>query len=168
MLNQYRLKWKWHKLRLHIWQKRLQSELESTMSDHSIDLPVSLQVSWGAFYNGAAFLNRDLKKAKILLQIPYDQYVTEDELHVMERYRLSSRELPYFILYHEIFHLLDALSLKNEESMTQKLRDHYAQAKQTTSYRSLVFEQAADEFAYRCFREKRGKACYTYEKVLYG
>ncbi len=167
MWNQYVLKWKWRKLRLNIWKKRLQTELDSTMTAFTIDFPISLHVSWGPFYNGAAILDRDFRKAKILLQIPYDQYVTNDEMNVMEIYQLSLRDLPFFILNHEVFHLLDVLSMRNKNAMTKKLKDHHVQAKQTKSYRNLKFEQEADAFAYLCYHEKRRKACYTYEKVLY-
>lgn len=158
---------KWRKLRLNIWKKRLQSELDAAVPAFSIDIPVSLHVSWGPFYNGAVILDRDLRKATILLQIPYDHYVTNDEMSVLEHYQLSLRDLPSFILHHEVFHLLDVLSVKNEAAVLNKVRVHHDQAKQTKAYRSLSFEQEADAFAYRCLREKKEKACYTYRKEIH-
>ena len=110
----------------------------------------------GTFLRGAVIADQAIKKIKIFVHIPYDGFLTEDEQSVMKRYRLRRKELPYFILFHEFSHLMDALSHIKHES-TKKYR-HYMISRQhmvqaAADYRKMSFEVQADQFAYKCILE---------------
>lgn len=97
-------------------------------------------------------MNRTCTKAKIVIQIPYDRYITPDEQEVMSRYQITKQALPYFIFFHECYHLIDTLNHiqqnKENDLITYQAALKRA-AKMSTEYRELSFEKHADEFAYR-------------------
>ena len=161
MLAKWLTKWKWRRLRLKIWQKRLHQELKHTIAHvaWNTSIEIKLQISWGLFYNGAAWYNPVRNTATILLQLPYDQYVTDEEKKVLQTYQLPLPSLPYFILNHELYHLLDILSETDKQKIRQRIKKHQKLARLEKDYRNLTFEQEADRFAYRCYREKIHEAC---------
>ena len=161
MLVKWLSKLNWRRLRLKIWKKRLERELANTMSRVAWNpsITIRLQISWAPFYNGAAWFNPTRNVATILLQLPYDQFLTEEELNVMRNYDLPLRSLPYFILNHEFYHLLDTLPDTTEAELRHRVKKQQRLAQLETNYRNLSFEQEADRFAYRCYREKIGEAC---------
>jgi hypothetical protein len=116
----------------------------------------SLRVSWGPFYGGSVIADRALKKVKIIVQIPYDGFLTLDEQKVMARFRLRHKDLPYFILFHEFAHLLDALPHLQRETI-KDYRNDLVTRQQTVQdaadYRKASFEEQADQFAYQCILE---------------
>lgn len=142
---------KWRKWRLYVWNNRLLRQLELLSRRIAPAVPCSLHVSWGPFYGGSVTLDRKIKKAEIYIQIPYDRYVTSDELDVMSRYSIPKKALPYFILFHEYFHLLDA-SAYLQGHYEKDLNSYQAALKKaaevSVNYRILPFEQNADRFAY--------------------
>ncbi|TDF90092.1 hypothetical protein [Paenibacillus piri] len=152
---------KWKRLRIRIWEKRLLSQL--TLISHRLSpaIQCSLHLSWGPFYGGSVILDRTCKKAKIYIQIPYDRYTTSDEQQVMFRYRITANALPYFIFFHECFHLIDVLSyLQHNEG--KGLETYQATMKSTVRasnhYRSIHVEQCADDFAYQQYMDLCEKA----------
>ncbi|TMV45304.1 hypothetical protein FE783_29875 [Paenibacillus mesophilus] len=152
MFRKLILIYKWRKLRLLVWKKRLVHQLDLISLQVPSTLSCSLHLSWGPFYGGSVLMDRKNKKAKILIQIPYDRYVTSDERQVMAKFHITTRALPYFIFFHECYHLFDALSYMrdNEE---KDLNSYQAalikSAQKSTDYRKLQIEQCADDFAYR-------------------
>jgi hypothetical protein len=147
---------KWRKLRIRVWNNRLQEQLALLSTRFVPSVVCSLHVSWGPFYGGSVIADQAIKKIKIFVQIPYDGFLTEDEQNIMKCYRLRRKELPYFILFHEFSHLMDALShLKCESTKEYRhylvSRQHMVQA--AADYRKLSFEEQADQFAYKCILE---------------
>lgn len=161
MLLNWIIKWKWRRLRLKIWQKRLHKELENTLTNAAWkpSMEMKLRISWGPFYNGAAWFNPARNEATILLQLPYDHYLTDEEIKVLQMYQLPLASLPYFILNHEFYHLMDILADSDEQAIRQRITRHQELARLEKEYRHLSFEQEADQFAYRCYREKNFQAC---------
>lgn len=140
------LAYRWRKRRLHVWRKRLQHQLNLL----SPSIPCSLHVSWGPHYGGSVILNRNCKKAKIIIQIPYDRYMTPHDRQILTQYHLTPNSLPYFIFFHEYFHLLEATLLcHNHTDVKTYLADHRKAALSASNYRTLDFERCADEFAYQ-------------------
>jgi hypothetical protein len=152
MFRKMILAFKWRKLRLLVWKKRLLHQLELISLRMLPAIKCSLHLSWGPLYGGSVIMDRRNKKAKILIQIPYDRYVTSDERQVMSRYLITKKALPYFIFFHECFHLIDALSYlrDNEEKDLNSYQAALKRAAQMSmNYRMLHVEQCADDFAYR-------------------
>lgn len=152
--------YKWRKLRLLVWKKRLLHQLE-LVSPQASTITCSLQLSWGPFYGGSVILDRKNKKARILIQVPYDRYVTSDERQVMSKFNITVRALPYFIFFHECYHLIDALAyLRDNEE--KDLKSYQAALKRAAgvsmNYRMLHIEQCADDFAYRQYVDLCQKA----------
>jgi len=143
-------KYKWRKLRKQVWQKRLLDQLELVSNQFPQAVRCSLDLSWGPFYGGAVLLNRKSTKARIQVQLPYDRYLTLDERQVMAKYNLNRNALPYFIFFHEYYHLIDALSHCRQDQDLKSYQAALARAARTnTPYRKLQIEARADEFAYR-------------------
>ncbi|MFK7691604.1 hypothetical protein [Paenibacillus sp. HJGM_3] len=161
MFRKMLLAYKWRKLRLLVWERRLLQRLDDLSPRISPAVQSSLHVAWGPFYGGSVILDRTYSKAKIYVQIPFDRYVTDDERHVMALYSISPRDLPYFIFFHECYHLIDGLAhLDRREG---KGLDTYQAnlkraARQSSDYRNLPIEASADDFAYRQFVELNRKA----------
>ncbi|MGO4272913.1 hypothetical protein AB4Z22_24255 [Paenibacillus sp. TAF58] len=153
--------YKWRKLRIRIWEKRLLHQLQLISRRHSPAIPCTLHVSSGPFYGGSVMIDRQYKRAKIFIHIPFDRYVTPDEHQVLSRYSITTHALPYFIFFHEYFHLLDALDhlrtyeSKNLDSYQSALKEAAQKAK---NYRSLDVEQRADDFAYYQYVKQFKKA----------
>lgn len=136
---------------MRIWEKRLLDELHNLKTLLPIDITCRLRLSWGPFYGGSVVMNRSGTKAKVFVQIPYDKYVTDDEKKVISQYQITCGGLPYFIFFHECFHLLDALAhIKhtNEELVTYQAYLNRA-VRSSAEYRKLSFEASADEFAFQ-------------------
>jgi hypothetical protein len=162
MLKAYKVSWKWRRLRIRTWRKRLLGELKRIIAIYHPSISFDLRVSWGPLYNGAAILDHKLKKAIIHIQIPYDKYLTITEQQILVKYSFPPQDLPYFILFHEFAHILDALQeieASGRQGLFVQQHVHASMAKQTGNYRHLPFEQDADHFAYRCYCEKATKAC---------
>jgi hypothetical protein len=158
MLKAIKIAWKWRRLRMKVWRKRLLSELNRITAIHKSDIPFQLHVSWGPIYNGAAILDHKLKSARIHIQIPYDKYLTSTEKETLLRYPFPPQDLPYFILFHEFAHILDALKeIQNSgrQGLFVQRHVHADMAKQAANYRYLPFEQDADNFAYRCLPQRK-------------
>ncbi|MFC5406141.1 hypothetical protein [Cohnella soli] len=97
-----------------------------------------------------------MKKVKIIVQIPYDGFLTVDEQNILKRYQLRKRDLPYFIFFHEFSHLLDALFYLDHRTMKDFKRflvDHQRIARDASDYREVSYEDQADQFAYKCILE---------------
>lgn len=162
MFRKWLLSYKWRKLRLRVWEKRLNQQLQLISRRLSLTIHCSLHVSWGPFYGGSVIIDRKYKKTKIFIQIPFDYYVTEDERQVLARYQITTKALPYIIFFHECFHLIDALSYlqhndeKNLNSYQAALKATAAQ--KAMNYRNLHVEQCADDFAYRQYLDLCEKA----------
>ncbi|MFC5448612.1 hypothetical protein [Paenibacillus aestuarii] len=160
MRNQLRA-YSWRKRRFRVWKKRLQEQFQLIMLRHSLSMPCTLHVSPGPFYGGSVVIDRQYRRANIYIHIPYDRYVTPDERQVLNRYSLKKNALPYFILFHEFYHFIDALEhLRNHERYNL---DHYQillkkAAHKATNYRGLDVEQRADDFAYQQFVQQCKKA----------
>lgn len=151
----------WKKLRIRVWEKRLFHQLKMISNRFPLAIPCSLHLSWGPFYGGSVIMDRKCKKAKICIQIPYDRYTTADEQFVMSHYRISTNALPYFIFFHEYFHLMDALSQLRHKKAKDLVAYQAAlknAAQTSTHYRSLHVEQGADDFAYRQYMDLCEKA----------
>jgi hypothetical protein len=96
-------------------------------------------------------MDRKYNKAEILIQIPYDRYVTPDEQQVI-RYHIPTNALSYFIFFHECFHLIDALSHMRRNKEKDLITNQAAlkrAARTSLNYRKLHVEQCADYFAFR-------------------
>lgn len=161
MFRKILLACKWRKLRLRVWEKRLLRQLKLISHRLSPSVSCSLHVSWGPFYGGSVIMDRSYKKAKIFIQIPYDRYVTADERQVLSRYPITINALPYFIFFHECFHLIDTLGYlrHNDESSLSLYQTSLKSAAQTAmNYRTLHVEQCADDFAYRQYLDIFEKA----------
>ncbi|NRF90841.1 hypothetical protein HQN89_07340 [Paenibacillus frigoriresistens] len=72
MFRKWFLSFKWRKLRLRVWEKRLQQQLQLISRWLSLTIHCSLHVSWGPFYGGSVIIDRKYKKTKIFIQIPFD------------------------------------------------------------------------------------------------
>ncbi|MBP1964099.1 hypothetical protein [Paenibacillus aceris] len=157
MLRKLLQAFKWRKLRVRVWEKRLRQQLQFLSRRYSPAIPCKLHVSSGPFYGGSVMIDRQYRKAKINIHIPHDRYMTSDESQVLSRYPIMKNDLPYFILYHEFFHLIDALdhlrihNEKNLDSYHSALKEAVQQA---TNYRNLDVEQRADDFAYQAYVEQ--------------
>ncbi|XEC97409.1 hypothetical protein AB6A23_13120 [Paenibacillus tarimensis] len=138
---------------MKVWRDRLRRQLAQLSSELKWKGEVDLDLSWGPFYNGFVLMDDKRRKAKIVVQLPYDGYLTADERNILIKYPISRRELPYFILFHEFSHLIDAIRLAEKTEWIQIIRGHQKLAAITeqseTAYRNLPFERYADEFAYR-------------------
>ncbi len=102
-----------------------------------------------------------MEKVKIMVQIPYDGFLTNDEKIILQRYQLSKRDLPYFILFHEFSHLRDALLHLNHGTLKdfkRYLADCQQIVRDAPDYREVPFEEQADQFAYQCMLEHCRKA----------
>ncbi|SDD49158.1 hypothetical protein SAMN02799630_03751 [Paenibacillus sp. UNCCL117] len=102
-----------------------------------------------------------MKKVKIMVQIPYDGFLTENEQIILNRYQLSKRDLPYFILFHEFSHLIDAFCYLNHGTMkdlNRYLADCQRIVRDAPDYRKVPFEEQADQFAYQWMLEHGRKA----------
>lgn len=159
MFRKLRLNRKWKKLRLRVWERRLLRQLNRISGRLPKRCRCSLLLAWGPFYGGSVVLNRSCTKAKIMIRLPYDRYVTSNERQVMAKYDLSASALPYFIFFHECFHLIDAFSHfeRNIDPKTYQAALTRA-ARGTVDYRTLRVEARADEFAYRRYADLRQKA----------
>lgn len=160
MFRKIILLYKWRKLRLLVWKKRLHHQLE-LLSSHAPAITCSLHLSWGPFYGGSVILDRKNKKAKIFVQVPYDRYVTSDERQVMSQFNIATRALPYFIFFHECYHLIDALSYlrdNDEKDLNSYQAVLLRAARKSTDYRKLRAERCADDFAYRQYLNLRERA----------
>ncbi|TVY11134.1 hypothetical protein [Paenibacillus cremeus] len=144
--------YQWRKLRLRVWEKRLLKQLERLSLRYAPGIPCTLRVTSGPFYGGAVILDRAHQRAKIFIHIPSDRYMTTDERQVLSRYPIRKTALPYFILFHEFFHLADTLELLLHKDRGSKLQAYQRQLKEAAqtspNYRSLQVEQLADDFAY--------------------
>ncbi|MFE5320825.1 hypothetical protein ACFQ88_19115 [Paenibacillus sp. NPDC056579] len=152
---------KWKKLRLRVWEKRLLYQLSLISSEFPSSFQCTLCISWGPFYGGSVVLNRRGTKAKIYIQIPYDRYITADEQQVLSHYAISKNALPYFIFFHECYHLIDVLSqlqLNKIKSLDAYQTELKKAVKASTSYRLLQIERSADEFAYTQYKQLCKKA----------
>jgi hypothetical protein len=152
MIENLFMKAKRKHLKLQVWKKRLQKLLELHLPSLSPGMECSLQVFWGPFYNGAVHVDHRFKKVKMIVQIPYDGYVTTEEQQLLSRFSLSKKELPYFILFHELSHLLDIMPFIHTSdygSLKAYLAEHKQMARATANYKDLSFEERADLFAYR-------------------
>jgi hypothetical protein len=152
--------WKKRRLRIQVWQHRLQENWQSLASDLELQplLDCSLRVSRGPFFNGAMLVDRRLKRAQIIVQIPDDGYVTESEERILSRYSIAKRDLPFFILYHEASHLLDILPFvkrSDRRGLERYLNRHRQLAAAASSYKDLEFERRADDFAFRMLMKSR-------------
>ncbi|MEW9671598.1 hypothetical protein [Ammoniphilus sp. 3BR4] len=151
---------KWRKLRLRVWNKRLQDQLSLLSTRMNLSIPCLLHVSWGPFYGGSVVVERRRRKATILIQIPYDGHITTNEQEVMATYHIPKRALPYFILFHEFSHLLDALPYINADK-NQVLQTYQSKLKKearlTKDYRNLNFEEKADYFAFEQYQNSFGQ-----------
>jgi len=161
MLTKLLLARKWRKLRIRVWEKRLLHQLKFISKQFPTTVQCSLRLTWAPFYGGSVVLNRRGTKAKIYIQIPYDRYITADEQLVISHFKITKHALPYFIFFHECYHLIDALSqlhlniVSNLDEYQNTLR---RAAKASTQYRLLHVEQRADDFAYRQYRDFCEKA----------
>ncbi|MFD0710938.1 hypothetical protein [Paenibacillus sp. GCM10027626] len=158
MLRKLLLTYNWRKLRIRVWEKRLLYQLVLISNRFPTALKVSLHLSWGPFYGGSVILDRKGKKAKIFIQIPYDRYITADEKFVMSHYQISRNALPYFIFFHECFHLIDVLSQLPQKDLDTYQAALKKEAQASTHYRFLHVEQCADDFAYQQYMDLCEKA----------
>jgi len=156
-LHAYKLK----KLRLRVWEKRLLRQLKLISNRFPAAFQCSLHLSWGPFYGGSVILNRKGTKAKIYIHIPYDGYLTPDEQQVLAQYEMGKHALPYFVFFHECYHLLDALA-QLRSNRVKDLAEYAGElkraAKASTPYRFLHVERRADHFAYRQYKDLCEKA----------
>jgi hypothetical protein len=151
---------KWKKLRRRVWEKRLEQQLSLLSHQYRPSIESTLKLAWGPFYGGSVMLNRSCTKAAITIQIPYDRYITANEGDVMSRYRIPKQALPYFILFHEYSHLLDALAHirhSDENSLTAYKAAMIGAAHASSDYRNLPFEMQADRFAYQQYMRLRAE-----------
>jgi|GEM_PF-4173367 len=161
MLRKWLLTCTWRKRRFLVWKKRLHKQFQLITLRHSLTLPCTLHISSGPFYGGSVVIDRQYRRAKIFIHIPYDRYMTPDERQVLNRYSIKTNALPYFILFHEFYHLIDAIDhLRNHEDQSLDLyQSHLIEAAhQAINYRELDVEQRADDFAYRQFVTQCKKA----------
>lgn len=149
----FMLRYRRRRAKLLIWKKRLYKQLLKLTPQIPAHIHCSLVISWGPFYGGTAVLNRTMEKVKIIVQIPYDGFLTDDEQIILKRYRLRKKDLPYFILFHEFSHLKDALLRLNHDTLKdfkRYLADCQRTAHDAPDYRELPFEEQADRFAHQC------------------
>lgn len=147
---------KWRKLRLRVWEKRLNRHLDRLTAQWPDAMPCSLTVHWGPLYGGSVALNRACTRARLILQLPYDRYTAPEEQFVMARYSLPSKALPVFILFHEFYHLLDIsdqLRLHGKPVLGPYRTALLRAARIAPMYKELEAERAADDFAYRRYRD---------------
>lgn len=151
MFRKMVLAYKWRKLRIRVWEKRLHQQLQLISHQLPSDIRYSLQVSWGPFYGGSVIMDRKYEKAKIFIHIPKDRHITSDERQVLSQYQITRNTLPYFIFFHECYHLLDALAYlsgNDDKNLHSYRADLMGAAQKSTNYRNLQVEQSADDFAY--------------------
>ncbi|WP_134699506.1 hypothetical protein [Ammoniphilus sp. YIM 78166] len=154
MIKLFFLRRKYKRLRLKVWNKRLAKQLEELTLTVPWHGKVELQVGWGPFYNGFAIISRRRQFGKIVVQLPYDYYLTSVEQSVLSRYKISQRQLPYFILFHEFFHLMDTVCMTQGTNSSELIRlssELYKAingSSSETAYRQLSFERQADDFAF--------------------
>lgn len=155
MLRNLLVFYKWRKIRLDVWRKRLLHQLHLL----SPPIPCSLHVHWAPYNGGSVIMDRKYKKAKIIIQIPYDRYVTNDDQQVMAQYNITTHSLPYFILFHEYHHLLEVVSLLKccDTGAYTYFTENKKASRSSMNYRSLDFERRADEYAYQQYMDLRGK-----------
>ncbi|MFC4808154.1 hypothetical protein [Paenibacillus sp. GCM10023250] len=158
--------WRVRRLKLRVWNRRLQERLRGIASEFGSSVECSVHVRWGPFYGGSMTVDRRFRRAKILIQLPYDGYLTANERQVLHRYSLLKTMLPYFILYHEAAHLLEIMpyidsadldGLKRHVASHRRLAAEAATAS-SSAYRELAFEEAADRYAYRMIMKNREHA----------
>jgi len=162
MLKTLLLRYKRRRRKLLIWKKRLEEQLHTLTLQIPAHIRCSLDISWGPFYGGTVIVNRTMENVKIIVQIPYDGFLTEDEQNILIRYQLRKRDLPYFILFHEFSHLMDAIFHLNHGTMKdfrRYLADCQRIVQDAPDYRKLPFEEQADRFAYQCILQHCSKAC---------
>ncbi|MDR6884103.1 hypothetical protein [Bacillus sp. 3255] len=161
MLRKLFHSYKWRKLRVCIWKKRLHRQIQILSRRYSPAIPCQLHVTSGPFYGGSVLVDRQCRRATLFIHISSDRYLSSDERLVISRYSIKKNDLPYFILYHEFFHLLDTLDYlqkhhkKNLGTYQAALK---AAVQQATNYRNLDVEQRADDFAYQEYVKQRKKA----------
>ena len=139
-------------LKLRVWNNRLQKQWRLLAPEISPWVNCSLDVNWGPFYSGAMLIDRRFKKAKLIVQIPYDGYLTVDEQQILTRFSLTKSALPYFIFYHEVSHLLDIMPFircSDHEGLLHYIASHKQMAAAAASYKDLSFEERADRYAHR-------------------
>lgn len=139
-------------LKMRVWRKRLRDQWERFAPNVSPWMNCSLQVSWGPVYNGAVRIDRRFRQAKVIIQIPYDGYVTSEEQKILSRFSISKNALPYFIFFHEVSHLLDIMPFiqtSDYDGLHAYLAAHRQMASLEIHYKDLPFEERADRFAYR-------------------
>ncbi|MEF3305246.1 hypothetical protein [Paenibacillus sp. GYB003] len=159
MVQTWRIRRKWRTGRLRVWRKRLLRQMELMSRRLPIRIRCSLRLSWGPFYGGSVRIDRKCTRATIYIQIPYDRFLTADERDVLSAYELGKSALPYFIFFHECYHLIDALADFRRSGDLAAYRDALAGAvRRSANYRSLPVEACADEYAYRQYAEMRAAA----------
>lgn len=156
MLKSFLLRYKRRRAKLLIWKNRLYDQLPKLTPQIPAQIRCSLEVSWGPFYGGTVIADRAMEKVRIIVQIPYDGFLTEDEQDILKRFQLRRRDLPYFILFHEFSHLMDAFFYLNHgtvKDFRHYLADCQRVVRDAPDYREVSFEAQADQFAYHCILE---------------
>ncbi|SFJ35769.1 hypothetical protein SAMN02799624_04236 [Paenibacillus sp. UNC496MF] len=166
MQNSLLRHWRVKRLKLRIWNRRLQESLREIAAEFGPSIACSVHVRWGPFFGGSMTVGRRLRRAKIMIQLPYDGYLTANERQVLSRYSLKKTMLPYFILYHEAAHLLEIMpyigsadlhGLKRHVAAHRRLAAEAASSP-SPAYRDLAFEEEADRYAYRMIVKNRRQA----------
>ncbi|WP_438445719.1 hypothetical protein [Gorillibacterium sp. sgz5001074] len=149
------------KLRLLVWRRRLDSRLKRLLPLLPETMRCTVSVAWGPLYGGSAVVNRACTTARIFIQLPYDRYLSGEERTVMDRYAVAPADLPYFILFHEFYHLLD-LSCQIGRDGSKGLQTYRTAliraVRQSSVYKDVEIEQAADDFAYHQLVKNRPAA----------
>lgn len=157
MLKTFLQRYKRRRAKLLIWKSRLHDQFDRLTPQIPAHMRCSLHMSWGPFYGGTVIADRAMKTVKIIIQIPYDGFLTEDEQQIVLRYRLRKRDLPYFILFHEFSHLMDAVLHLNHGTLKDFKRyliDCRQIVRGAQHYREVSFEERANQFAYQCVLER--------------
>lgn len=156
MLKTFWLRYKRRRAKLLIWKNRLNDQLHKLTPQLPAHIRCSLEVSWGPFYGGSVIADRAMEKVRIFVQIPYDGFLTEDEQNILQQFQLGKADLPYFILFHEFSHVMDAFSRLNHgtvKDFRRYLVDCQRIVRDAPDYREVSFEAQADQFAYHCILE---------------
>ncbi|MGG1516984.1 hypothetical protein ABE504_16365 [Paenibacillus oryzisoli] len=151
-MQQFFSKWKLRRLKLRVWNRRIEKHLHYIRSELNPLMDCSSVVYWGQFYGGSIIVDRRLRSAKIMIQIPYDGYLSANEKQVLNQYSIKETLLPYFIFYHEAAHLLEMMPYiekRDLEGLKWAIAENRDLAsKASSSYRDLTFEEKADRYAY--------------------
>src|SRR5262245_40063859 len=132
-------RWKIKRLKLQVWNRRLQAHMRYFAPRISPLIACSVNVYWGPFYGGSLVVDRRFRSARIDIQIPYDGYLTAAEQRILSQFSLKKSLLPSFIFYHEIAHLLELLPYIGESDLAG-LRRYVAGHKRLASASSAAYK----------------------------